>query len=460
MKKIIGLLCFFTSITVWSQDFWTEFSTAQPYTPTGVKSISIVNNSTTWCNMACGNIGCTPIRRYAKTTNGGNSWTTQEIDLGPDSNQLRIANISGVSDLVAYAAVYPTTANVLGGIWQTTDGGNTWQKQTSSAFSTPIYSYPNFVHFWDANNGVAVGDPANGYFEIYTTADGGNNWSRVPMTNALVPLMDDEFGNENNFKIKGNSIWTFTTYGRILRSRDRGVSWEVFQSPLADFPCCFCDSNNKPDLAFTDENHGLIQSTDYQLFYTENGGETWGILNWSGALRDFNITDVPGLPNTYISIGLDIEANIERGSSYSIDAGNTWVSINNNPDLNYVDGGSIAMLHEDLGFAGGFSNSPTEGGIFRWGGGAMLRTAILANPAFAHKLSAQISPNPTSGLLNITGQNINKVEIRNLLGKIITTTMSSSGHECSVDLSNYAPGVYLVQVSSDQETSVYKVVKK
>jgi|GEM_PF-421035 len=458
VKKIIVLLCLFLASVSWSQDFWTKFSTAQPTSPTGVRSISIVNPTTTWLNMSCGTTACPTIRRYAKTVNGGSVWTTGEIDLGPQSANLEIANISGVSDLIAYAAVFPKTATIFGGIWKTADGGTTWSRQDSADFSNPVYSFPNQVYFWNANEGVAVGDPAAGYFEIYTTANGGDTWTRVPSSSALTPIYEDEYGVTNNFAVVGNTIWVFTTYGRILKSSDKGISWTSFQSPLTWYPCCFCDPNAHPHMAFSDENHGLLQSTSYELFTTDDGGSTWSTLNWSGVLRGFNIAAVPGLPNTYLSLGYDTDI-LARGSSYSIDSGQTWIDINNNPDLDHVTGGTISMLNQDYGFASGFSTSPTEGGIFRWGGGPMLRNAILGVPKFSIGKSVQVVPNPTSGILNISGKNIGGIEVLDLLGKKIMSKTYDKLDSVTFDLGFLKNGIYLIKVSSDQDTNLIKILK-
>lgn len=459
MKKIIVLFCLFWAMVSWSQDFWTQFSTSQPSSPTGVKSISIVNTNTTWLNMSCGTTGCTTIRRFAKTNNGGSVWTSSEIDLGTESANLEIANISGVSDLVAYASVFPKQFNTFGGVWKTVDGGTTWSRQASANFSSPNFSFTNLVYFWNANDGVTLGDPADGYFEIYTTSNGGDIWTRVPSSSALIPIDPNEYGVTNNFTVTGNTIWAFTTFGRILKSTDKGNSWTTFQSPLSFEPCCFCDPNAHPHLAFSDENNGLLLTTAYELYNTTDGGNTWSYVQWSGALRDFNITAVPGLPNTYICIGQDL-GSFQRGSSYSIDGGITWIDINSNPDLDYVNGGTIAMLNEDYGFASGFSISPTEGGIFRWGGGPMLHTAILAVPTVASGNSFQVLPNPTSGEVRISGKNISKVEVFDLLGKKIDFAVYDKLNVITYDLAYLKNGLYLVKVYNDEGTSLIKILKQ
>ncbi len=459
MKKIVVLYCLLWTVASWSQDFWTQFPTSQPVSPTGIRSISIVDTNTTWLNMSCGTTGCSTIRGYAKTVNGGSVCTTDEIDLGPESVNLEVANISGVSALTAYASVFPKQVNINGGVWKTVDGGNTWSRQASADFSTTNYSFPNLVYFWNVNEGVTLGDPANGYFEIYTTADGGDIWTRVPLSSALIPIDPEEYGVRNNFTVSGNTIWAFTTFGRILKSTDKGNSWTTLQSPLSFEPCCFCDPDAHPHLAFSNENQGLLQTANYELYHTNDGGTNWSNLAWSGVLRDFNITAVPGLLNTYISIGYDVDFT-QRGSSFSIDGGITWIDINNNPDQDFVNGGAIAMLNEDYGFASGFSISPSEGGIFRWGGGPMLRTAILAVPLFNDSNTFEVFPNPTSGEIKISGKNISKIEVFDLLGKQLDATVFDALDVVTVELAYLKNGLYLIKVYNDTNTSLIKILKQ
>ena len=318
--------------------------------------------------MSCGTSGCNSLRRFAKTVNGGSVWTTAAIDLGPSSTNLEIANIHGVSATTAFAAVFPKAAGTLGGIWKTTDSGVSWAKQATADFSE-FNSFTNLVYFWNANEGIAAGDPANGYFEIYKTLDGGTNWTRIGSTPALIPLDPQEYGLSNQFTVSGNSIWIGTSFGRLLHSTDKGATWSVLQSPIPDFGGGI-NGNQSADVAFSDANNGLLQTSDFLLYNTSDGGVTWNDVLWAGTFRNFGISAIPGLPNAYVSVGEDVDI-AERGSSYSPDGGLTWISINDNPDLNYVNGGVVAFLNENVGFAAGFNTSSTVGGIFRWNGGSL-----------------------------------------------------------------------------------------
>jgi len=457
MKKLLLIICLISAINTKAQDFWTEYATSQPLSSTGISSISIVDQNTTWLSMRSGLVSAADMRRYAKTVNGGTIWTTAAIDLGANSLNLEIANIHGISASVAYAAVYPTVAQARGGIWKTIDGGTTWAKQTSAAFSDPS-SFTDLVYFWNANEGVTVGDATNGYFEIYTTNDGGNNWTRVPSISAPTPIDPQEYVVLNNFTTNGNTIWIGTAFGRILKSSDKGMTWTVKQSPIQDFGTGI-NSYIAGDMAFTDQNNGLLQTNEFMLYNTSDGGATWSEMIVDGVLRTFDIAAVPGMPNAYVSVGEDIDFD-ERGSSYSIDGGLTWIGINNNPDTNYVDGGQIAMFNEDYGFASGFSNTPTEGGIFRWGGGPMLRMAQLAVSTFTGDKSITVAPNPTSGVLNISGKNISQIKVYDAMGKQIMDMNYNTVNNANINLDALANGIYLANVTNDKGTSVIKVVKQ
>lgn len=381
MKKLLLLSILLMVLNAQAQDVWTEYATAQPANSTGVRSISIVDENVTWLNMACGTINCTTIRRYAKTVNGGTQWTTGAIDLGPNAVNLQIANIHGVSADVAYASVCPTNpGGTLGGVWKTTDGGSTWTRQASAAFSDPA-SFTKLVYFWNANEGIAAGDPVNGYFEIYRTTDGGSNWTRIASTPALVPVASQEYTLTNQFTVSGNSIWIETTSGRLLHSADKGATWSAYQTPIIDFGGGI-NGSDTGDVAFSDANNGLLLANFYELYRTQDAGATWAPVRVAPdtAMKSKSISAVPGHPHMYVTVGEDLLLSPQLGSAYTLDGGRTWIPI---LDLNYVGGSEVAMYNENVGFASGFSTSPTEGGVFKWNGMASLPvqnyTTILFN---------------------------------------------------------------------------------
>jgi photosystem II stability/assembly factor-like uncharacterized protein len=450
MKKIILLFCFLT-ISVQAQDLWSEYATGQPVANTGINSISIVDDGVTWLNMICGTTNCTPIRRFSKTIDFGATWQTGVVDLGVNSTNLRINNISGISATEAFVAVSPAAIATLGGIWKTSDEGVTWVKQETAAFSDPA-SFPRQVHFWNTNQGVAFGDATNGYFEIYITSNGGNLWTRAPSSPALIPIDNEEYLITNNFTVTGNTIWAMTYYGRILKSTDFGMNWTISQSPISSF---FADFGiYSADLAFTDQNYGLLQTSDFELYSTNDGGTTWNTVDYSGVSRALGISAVPGIANTYIAVGED--SNLVRGSSYTNDGGFNWININDNPDLSYVNGEVIEMRSSLTGFASSYSTAPTVGGIFKWN----FNCLCIGLSDFSKNKSIIASPNPTLGRMNISGTNITEIKVFDLLGKQMLISQYQEVSNATVNLESLEDGIYFLSVSNKKGTSTIKVVKQ
>ncbi len=443
----------FTVVSVNAQDFWTEYATSQPAASTGVASISIVNANVSWLNMSCGTTGCTPIRRYARSLDAGLTYNTGVIDLGAASASLRVANIHAFSADVAWASVFPAAAGATGGVWKTVNAGANWTRQATASFNDTA-SFTNIVYFWDENQGVTMGDPTSGaapYFEIYTTTNGGTNWTRTPSGSIPVPSDPQEYGLTNKFTALGNSIWIGTTFGRILKSTDKGLTWTITQSPIPDFGGGINGSENG-DLIFETESVGLLVTSDYLIYSTTDGGTTWNPVTYTGPFRNFGTAQIPTLAGTYVSVGEDVDSG-ERGSSYTQDGGVTWINIE---DANAVDGGIISFLSPATGFVNGFSTSAAVGGIFRWNG----LLPILANETFSYN-TLKASPNPTTGLVALTGKNITNVIVTDLLGKQISNTKYTSLDSINLDITSYNAGMYMVKVTNaDGVSSTIKVVKQ
>ena len=77
----------------------------------------------------------------------------------------------------------------------------------------------NWVIFYDRFNGIAFGDPEDGYFRITYTENGGISWNPIEKAN-LVEALADEYGVLGNFTEKGDKIYTSTNSNRILFSHD------------------------------------------------------------------------------------------------------------------------------------------------------------------------------------------------------------------------------------------------
>ena len=172
------------------------------------------------------------------------------------------------------------------------------------------------MHFWDSRNGVCVGDPNGGYFEIYTTTDGGANWTRVPASR--IPANNrGEAGEVTSFTVCGNTVYFGTDKGRLFRSVDRGATWTVIKTPFSTFF----------KIAFRDDSTGVISgllSRKMTLFSTVNGGADWRQINPDSCFYTDGLAYIPGT-DTLISTGQS-HRGMSWGLSYSVDNGATFTN--------------------------------------------------------------------------------------------------------------------------------------
>jgi photosystem II stability/assembly factor-like uncharacterized protein len=275
-----------------------------------LRGVSAVSARVAWASGA----GSTVLR----TIDGGKSW--QKLTVTSDTLDFR--DVDAVNARTAY--VLAIGKGPASRIYKTTDAGRTWTLQFKNADER---AFLDAMSFWDANNGIVFGDSVNGQFYILMTSDGGRVWSRLPITD-LPPALE----NEGAFAASGTNIALFgkthawigtgaAAKARVLRTSDRGQTWQVADTPLAAGPSAGIFS-----IAFRDATHGVIAGGDYRkeqeavdnLAVTNDGGVTWNLVKGLSGFRSV-VTYVPGT-KTVIAIG-------PSGGDYSTDDGQTWKPI-------------------------------------------------------------------------------------------------------------------------------------
>ena len=448
MKKILLSVLIVSSFGANAQ-FWTEKATGFTTPGRTLYSISIVDANVIWAQEFDSKTLDFKVKGFTRSTDGGNTWTSGTINLNvatPD--ELGISSITSVSATTAWVSVYPIAINTsAGGIWKTTDSGATWTKQTTAQFSNLIDSYANFVHFWDANNGIAGGDPENGEFEIYTTNDGGANWTRVDGANIPNPNAGGEYGYENLYTVSGNTIWFGTDMGRIFKSNDKGLTWTAYDSVYStDFKL--------DQFTFSDANKGLLAKYTLDqptiLYSTNDGGANWIPVISSGTIFKDYIIYIPGT-SIVVSAQESVTTNGNTGSSYSLNDGLTWTTIDTG-----VSHGTLAFLNDTFGFSAGFNTDATTGGIFKFTG------TPLKNPSFDLKNQFSAYPNPTNGIIHLDSETslIKEATVYDVLGKQVYKSNFSAINSVTIDLKSLQNGTYVLKVTSDSgKTETMKIMK-
>ena len=293
--------------------FATPRWTAQTSGVTGrLRGVSAVSERVAWASGA----GSTVLR----TVDGGLTWRKLRVT----TEALDFRDIDALGDKTAYAlsiGVGPASR-----IYKTTDGGESWALQFKS---DDAKAFLDAMSFWDADNGIVFGDSIDGQLYILTTADGGKTWTRVPAASLPAALE-----NEGAFAASGTNIALFgkshawigtgaAARSRVLRTSDRGRTWQVADTPLTSGPSAGIFS-----IAFRDEKNGVVAGGDYKkeseavdnLAVTSDGGITWKLVKGLSGFRSV-VAYVPGVKTpTLIALG-------PSGGDYSTDDGKTWSPI-------------------------------------------------------------------------------------------------------------------------------------
>jgi len=355
MKKIfLSLAAILVFSTAMIAQTWTSVNSNLP-AGDGVGQISIgMNNQNALWAYGIGSTGLI-LDVFTKSTDGGATWTKGSFNAGTGLSQL-----FAIDENTCWA-MFNTGATQ--GIYKTTDGGTTWAKQGTAYGSS---SFADAMCFLDNNNGVAIGDPNGGYFEIYTSSDGGTTWARVPTANIPTPLAS-EYGITGDCCSYGdNSVWFGTTKGRIFHSVDKGLHWTASETTYG--------TSQTVQPAFSDSLHGMAYFSylnigqDDSLNISSDGGTTWqgiAVTNLYGRY----ISYIPGTASTFV--GSSGSAGTDSGVCYTYDGGKHWTVI--------TAGGNYqgnAWTNPVTGWAGSTASAKkSTGGMFIYKGDSLVPMA-------------------------------------------------------------------------------------
>ncbi|UOB18917.1 WD40/YVTN/BNR-like repeat-containing protein [Abyssalbus ytuae] len=180
--------------------------------------------------------------------------------------------------------------------------------------------------FWNEKEGIAMGDPTENCLSVIITRDGGETWKKIPCEN--LPLTEESeaaFAASNtNIALKGDKTWLVTGGGksRVFFSPDKGLTWQVFNTPIGEG-----GSHGIYSVDFYDENTGIVFGGNYSKpdenkankAITFNGGYTWELV--ADKTQPGYRSCVQYVPN---SEGKEIVAIGFKGISYSNDRGRNW----------------------------------------------------------------------------------------------------------------------------------------
>ena len=448
MTRVL-LLLIFCPLLAAAQAFWTEVTPFPSDTDYVTRQISIVEDNVVWVD-GYDPADFNPPHHWSRSIDSGLTWTEAAIDLGnPD---LHVTSICGVTAQTAYVTAIGDFSTVSGGVWVTHDGGLSWTKQPGALFDS-TYSYAAIVHFWDDSQGVVIGHAADGYLEIYTTVDAGENWIRVPSEN--IPAWQAGQYVDLKFDANGNSLWFILGEYWLFGSSDRGLHWsDKTVTVSTDFP-----DVDYGAMALKDESFGIYLRSDGVYARTSDAGETWDIaasVPSDETIRLGGIANIPQTPGAFFSYGGG-DPYEYPGSSYTTDGGASWTN-SDTVQSNPVNPIVAKFWSPNVGYCVGYYDSDP----------ASARRLFRINSALSELLTIKsndvnqvfATPNPTSGMLTISANSIEEVNIADMTGKIVFTSNFNGVAKTDIDVSNLGSGIYFAQIiDSGGAVSQIKMIK-
>ncbi len=276
-----------------------------------LRGVSAVTDRVAWASGADSTV--------LRTEDGGTTWKKLTVT----SDKLDFRDIDAIDARTAY--VLAIGNGDASRIYKTTDAGATWTLQFRNSDPQAFY---DAMSFWDATHGIVIGDSIAGQFCILITENGGRTWKRIPKE-ALPKALPNEgafAASGTNVAVWGRSHAWIATGGaeksRILRTSDRGRTWQI-----ADAPLKAGSSAGIFSIDFRDTRHGVIVGGDYtkegeatdNLAITKDGGVTWTLQKGLTGYRSVvaYIRRMNNKTRTLVASG-------PSGTDYSDDDGETW----------------------------------------------------------------------------------------------------------------------------------------
>ena len=241
------------------------------------------------------------------------------IKLGPGNIGGRIRTIY----------IHPTNTNLIfigsvgGGIWKSTDGGNSWSAADDfmgNLAVTSIVADPRTVH--DENSTVLYAATGEGFYNIdglrgygiFKSTDGGKTWNHLSATS---PLGDSDWYYVDRLTINSDGVIMAAANGKaIFTSTDGGTNWTKQDT-----------SYHMRDIDFdpNDKTKAIAGTLEGRVYYTNDTGATWQ----TSTIVDSTWARVE---TAYAKSSSTVYASVDKNSGEiykSTDNGATWTYVSN-----------------------------------------------------------------------------------------------------------------------------------
>lgn len=274
-----------------------------------------------------------------KSTDAGKTWTHLGLR---DSQQIPALAIDPRNPNRLFAAVlgHPYGPNAERGIFRSNDGGATWQKVLYKDENTggsgveidPSNSDVIYASLWQSRLGPSEdkNEFAGTNGGLFKSTDGGNTWHKLTngLPENLVQINAAVAPNQPTRLYAVASTTKPTSYQTdegmgFFRSDDAGETWSRVTSDPR--PAMKIGGGDLPVVRVDPKNADVVYSTSIVTVRSEDGGKTWGSIRGAPGGDDYqNIWINPENPNIILLVS-------DQGALVSVNRGETWSTWYNQP---------------------------------------------------------------------------------------------------------------------------------
>ncbi len=308
-----------------------------------------------------------------KTTNGGTTW----FPIFDDQPFLAIGSLA--FDPQNPETIYAGTGdpNISGyafigdGVYKSTNGGLTWTHiglEQQRIISKIIVHPQNSNVIYAATMGLPF-EP-NDQRGLYQTTDGGNSWQQILFlsdNSGVIDLLMDHNNPEVLYaagwnRIRNNQLTLLSgIQSRLYKTSDGGATWDTLTNglPQGDY--------SRPSITMSGTNPNILYATYsdttaelFGIYKTIDGGNSWTTLDTIGLNNPFNgqgwfsggIKVNPSNDNDLWLCGVDIWHSTNGGNNWSLGAPEWWQYI-------------VHADHHDVVFSDNNIFLCTDGGLYK-----------------------------------------------------------------------------------------------
>ncbi len=282
-----------------------------------LRGLSVVDERIVWASGSGGTV--------LKSADGGQNWQSAGP---PDCGDLDFRDIHAWDPWRAVIA----SAGAPSRIYQTADGGHSWNLVFEDLREGVFF---DALAFWNPTSGMVLSDPVAGRILLVETRDAGNTWQEIESFRQPAALPGEAGFAASGTCLYAGEEWLLIGLGgarendpaaraRILKSADRGNSWDAVESPLrADA------ASGIFSLAFANRDHGVAVGGNYTrpddrvstACYTSDGGRHWKLSETPpGGYRSCVAVHRRSEEFHFVCVG-------PTGTDRSTDGGRSWLPV-------------------------------------------------------------------------------------------------------------------------------------